>query len=139
MASDPEIDLLDLREALEASWDSQTSYLNVSEEGNPALGQCYPTSWVVQSFLLDTEIVEGQVWTGAKAEKHFWNVIKVGEALYPIDFTWQQFPANSKIQSYKIRDRDKLGDGPETVKRCQLLRNRVLQYLEAKSNKPSQQ
>jgi len=37
------VDLIALREALEASWDARTSYGGVWEEGNPALGQCYPT------------------------------------------------------------------------------------------------
>jgi hypothetical protein len=55
--------MLELREALEASWDEATSYGCVSEAGNPALGQCYPTSWVVQQFYPEVEIVEGEVWT----------------------------------------------------------------------------
>jgi hypothetical protein len=38
------VDLIALREALEASWSARTSYGGVWEEGNPALGQCYPTA-----------------------------------------------------------------------------------------------
>jgi hypothetical protein len=32
------VDLLKLREAVEASWDATTSYKNIVETGNPALG-----------------------------------------------------------------------------------------------------
>lgn len=42
------VEILTLRQALEASWRPETAYLNVEEEGNPALGQCYPTSRVIE-------------------------------------------------------------------------------------------
>jgi len=124
-----EINLLELREALEASWDSSTSYLGASEAGNPALGQCYPTSRVVQHFFPAAEIAEGEVWTGKAIEKHFWNVLRSGGDDYHIDLTWQQFPPGSSVRSFKIRDRKTLGDGPATVKRCALLLDRVSSYL----------
>ena len=85
-------DFLKLREALEASWDEQTSYLSVSKEGNPASGQCYPTSRVVQFFFPETEILKGKVWNGKEIETHFWNGLTVEETLYHIDLSWQQFP-----------------------------------------------
>jgi len=53
------VDLIALREALAASWSARTSYGGVREEGNPALGQCYPTARVVQHFLPRSEIVKG--------------------------------------------------------------------------------
>src|SRR3990167_10171322 len=109
-----------LREALESSWDSKTAYLEVSERGNFALGQCYPTSRVVQFYFPETEIVEGQVWTGKKMEKHFWNVIEINGEEYHIDFTWQQFPVGSLVRSYKVRNRDALGDSLKTIKRIEL-------------------
>ena len=37
----------DLARALRASWDSQTAYQGAVVPGNPAFGQCYPTSRVV--------------------------------------------------------------------------------------------
>jgi len=123
------MDMAKLREALEASWDSKTSYLNVAEEGNPALGQCYPTSRVVQIFFPATEIVEGEVWTGKSAEKHFWSVLKIGELLHHIDFTWQQFPHGSVIKSYKIRERETLNDSQKTIERIKLLHERVMTHL----------
>ena len=123
------VDLLRLREALEASWDEKTSYLAVKEKGNPALGQCYPTSRVVQHFSPETEIVKGKVWNGKEIETHFWNVLKVKDNLYHIDLTWQQFPQGSKVREYTILDRNQLGDSEPTVKRCELLLERVTNYL----------
>ncbi len=123
------VDLLKLREALEASWDSKTSYQNVSEVNNLAVGQCYPTSRVVQILLPESEIAEGQVWTGKSMEKHFWNILKVDNELIHIDFTWQQFPHGSVVKTYKMLDRDKLGDSQKTINRVELLKNRILEYL----------
>jgi hypothetical protein len=62
-----------LREALEASWDGQTAYRAVGRAGNPAFGQCYPTSRVVQHYYPATEIIRGKVWTGESEVIHFWN------------------------------------------------------------------
>ena len=119
------MDMLRLREAIEASWQPDTAYLQVHEAGNPALGQCYPTSRVIQHYFPETEIVEGRVWTGKKMEKHFWNIRQDGEDIYHIDFSWSQFPTGSVVKSFKIRDRETLGDGPETLKRIDLLLKRV--------------
>ena len=47
------VDLEVLKCAVEASWDHLTSYQGVLEFGNPALGQCYSTSRVVQWFYPD--------------------------------------------------------------------------------------
>lgn len=121
--------MLKLREALEASWDSKTSYLNVSEEGNPALGQCYPTARVIQYYFPETEIVEGQVRTVKGMEKHFWNLLENKGKKYHLDFTWQQFPTGSVVQSFKIRNRNELGDSPQTVRLIELLLKRVQRYL----------
>lgn len=125
------IDLPHLREALEASWDEKTSYLAVKKAGNPALGQCYPTSRVVQHFFPDTEIVKGKVWNGKEIETHFWNILKVKDDLYHIDLMWQQFPQGSKVREYTILDRNQLGDSEPTIKRCELLFERVNRYLQS--------
>jgi hypothetical protein len=123
------IDMPALREALEASWDERTSYLAVSEAGNPACGQCYATSRVVQLFFPQMEIVEGTVWTGRGTETHFWNVLDGEGTLYHVDLTWQQFPHGSVVKSWRIRDRRTLGDGERTVGRVELLRDRANAYL----------
>lgn len=124
------IDLLKLRRAIEASWDERTSYLAVQESGNPSLGQCYPTSWLVQQYFPEFEIAKGEVWNGKEVETHFWNILKTDAAEYPLDLTWQQFPHGSYVKNCVILDRNNLGDGPETVKRCSLLKSRVEAHLQ---------
>lgn len=122
------MDLIALREALEASWSPRTSYGGVCEEGNPALGQCYPTARVVQHFLPRSEIVKGTVWTGVRHEIHFWNELAVGDDAIAIDLTWQQFPPGSVVTAREILDRNALGDSPATVVRCELLLADVLAH-----------
>ncbi|MBP9115073.1 MAG: hypothetical protein KBF89_01860 [Acidimicrobiia bacterium] len=124
-----DLDMLHLKEALEASWNVDTSYEQVSVLGNPALGQCYPTSRVVQSFFPETEIVQGQVWNTEKIEIHFWNVLNVGGKLLHIDLTWQQFPLGSSVRTYEIRDRGTLNDSRKTIDRFELLNMRVRKFL----------
>lgn len=119
------IDLLKLRQAIEASWDEKTSYQAVKKPGNPALGQCYPSSWLVQQYFPEMEIAKGIVWNGNEEETHFWNILNVSGKQYHIDFTWQQFPPGSYVKNFTILDRNNLGDGPETVKRCSILKKRV--------------
>jgi hypothetical protein len=123
-------DLLLLREALEASWDEKTSYLAVKKEGNPALGQCYPTARVVQYFFPNTEILKGNVWNGIELELHFWNGLLVGETLYHIDLSWQQFPPHSSVRDFQVLDRNLLNDTPSTTKRCEILLHRVTKYID---------
>ncbi len=122
-------DLLLLREAMESSWDEKTSYLAVKEVGNPALGQCYPTSWVIQYFFPETEIIKGEVWNGKKIETHFWNGLLVNGSFYHIDFTWQQFPPHSSVRNFVILDRKSLNDSEGTIQRCKILLQRVKKYL----------
>src|ERR1700679_87219 len=121
MQNKTKISMLALREALEASWDAATAYGGASEAGNPALGQCYPTSRVVQHFYPNVEIVEGEVWTGKSVEKHFWNVLIAEGNEYHIDLTWRQFSPGSAVCTFRIRDRETLGDSLPTVERCDLL------------------
>jgi hypothetical protein len=128
-------DLLLLREALEASWDEKTSYLAVQKEGIPALGQCYPTAWVVQHFFPKTEIIKGNVWNGKEIEVHFWNGLFVDGDLYHIDLSWQQFPAHSSVKVFEILDRKLLNDSKGTNTRCEILLNRVIKYVNLHNKK----
>ncbi len=121
--------MLRLREALEASWDSRTSYGAVEQAGKPALGQCYPSCRVVQHYYPATEILKGTVWTGESEESHFWNGLAVGDDWLPIDFTWRQFPAGSAVLEFGMLDREALGDTEPTIQRCALLLKRVEEYL----------
>jgi hypothetical protein len=118
-----------VREALEASWDRNTSYQMAFEENNPALGQCYSTSRVIQILFPEAEIVEGEVWTGNRIEKHFWNLLLANGVERHVDLTWKQFPGNSEIRNWSVRTRESLGDSPETIDRVNLLLQRVNAYV----------
>lgn len=126
--------MLRLREALEASWDRQTAFLEVEKAGNRAFGQCYPTSRVVQHFYPATEIIKGKVWTGANEEIHFWNGLPVGDEWYHIDLSWQQFPTGSVVKEYVVLDRRQLDDSEATLQRCGLLLKRVEDFLRKSSS-----
>lgn len=121
--------MLALREALEASWDRQTAYGAAEQAGNPALGQCYPTSRVVQHYYPATEIIKGKVWTGESEETHFWNGLPVGDELYHIDVSWRQFPVGTSVREFLVLDRRELDDSEATIHRYTLLLKRVESYL----------
>lgn len=123
--------MLRLREALTASWDKRTAYMEVEQGGNPALGQCYPTSRTVQHYYPMTEIIKGKVWTGKTIEVHFWNGLRVGDEWYHVDLTWQQFPPSSVIQEFGVIERQELNDSVATKIRCALLLKRVNDYITA--------
>lgn len=130
MTEKPQTNLLKIREALQASWDEKTSYLAAKQTGNPALGQCYPTSRVVQHFFPETEIIKGKVWNGKEVETHFWNGLMANGELYHIDLSWQQFPNGSSVREFEILNRNLLHDSDSTVQRCELLLKRVCEYLQ---------
>jgi hypothetical protein len=132
MASLHRIEAVDpptLARALEASWDHRTAYQGVIRPSNPAFGQCYPTSRVVQWFYPEFEIAKGEVWTGSSLEQHFWNVRGIGAHADRLDLNWQQFPSGSVVRNFVLLDRDTLRDSDGTVERCALLLERVLSYL----------
>lgn len=127
--------MVQVREALEQSWSAETAYGRVFRPGVPALGQCYPTSRVLQVMFPALEIVEGTVWTGDQAEKHFWNLLVAGGMEYHFDLTWQQFPSGSEVRGWFVRGREHLDDGPTTIERVDLLLRRVKTHL-ALANSP---
>ena len=118
-----------VRRALEASWSADTAYRGATRDGVPSLGQCYPTSRVLQLLFPELEVVEGVVWTGTAAEMHFWNLLVAGGRQHHLDLTWQQFPAGTQVREWRVRDRGGLGDGPETLARVDLLLERVRAHL----------
>lgn len=120
-----------LREALTASWDKRTAYLEVEQTGNPALGQCYPTSRTVQYYCPMTEIIKGKVWTGTTIEVHFWNGLRICDDWYHIDLTWQQFPSGSIIREFGVIELQDLNDSEATKIRCELLLKRVSDHIKA--------
>jgi len=125
------VDMLALRRAIEASWQPDTAYHSAEETGNPALGQCYVTSRVVQHFFPEAELAEGEVTTPAGSEWHFWNVLTVGDQQIHLDLTWQQFPHGSLVKNWKIRLRDTYNDSQPTVERFERLLQRVQHHLDA--------
>lgn len=127
------VPLATLVDAFAACWDSRTAYAGAVRPGNPAWGQCYPTSRVVQWFRPELEIAKGEVWTGTSTEHHFWNVRGAGDDGEWIDLTWQQFPTGSTVRQFVILDRHALGDRPATQERCALLLSRVLAWLECQT------
>jgi hypothetical protein len=128
-----EINLDQIHEALEASWHEKTSYQMALRKGNPAFGQCYPTSRIIQFFFPEVEIVEGEVWTGESIEKHFWNLLLTDGVERHIDLTWQQFPDGSEVRNWRVRERESLGDSQETIERVSLLFERVNRYISLKN------
>ncbi|TDE92544.1 hypothetical protein EXU48_13425 [Occultella glacieicola] len=125
----PRYSLVQVREALESSWEPATAYLEAHQPGNPSLGQCYPTSRVLQLLFPEFEIVEGQVWTGEQEEKHFWNLLPTELGVVHIDLTWQQFAHGSVVRHWRARDRDGLDDGADTVRRVDRLLESVHAHL----------
>lgn len=121
----------DLARAVKASWDGQTAYQGIVVPGNPAFGQCYPTSRVVQWFYPEYEIAKGEVWTGTSIETHFWNARGSDVKIEWLDLSWEQFPPGSVVQHYVTLDRSALNDSESTTERCRLLLERVLSHLRA--------
>lgn len=118
------------REALEKSWSPATAYRGASRLGAPSLGQCYPTSRVLQLLYPALEIVEGRVWTGIAEEKHFWNLLETGVGEVHVDLTWQQFPHGSVVRGWHIRDRATLNDSEVTLQRVEALLQKVHRHLD---------
>jgi hypothetical protein len=106
-----------------------TAYAGAFQPGNAALGQCYPTSRVVQLFFPRFEIARGRVDSGSSIEAHFWNVDPSVSPPEHVDLTWSQFPPASKVVDYELLDRRALGDSPPTILRCQMLLERVMARL----------
>ena len=125
----PNVELPALMRALEASWDHLTSYMGETRPDNPAYGQCYPTSRVVQWFYPEYEIAKGDVWTGASVEQHFWNVRGQDANAEWLDLSWKQFPVGSAVRNFSLLDRNSLGDSERARARCALLLDRVLAHL----------
>ena len=123
------INFIRLREAIEASWAQDTAFQRVYEDGNPAQGNCYVTSRVVQHFFPEMEVVQGKVQSAEKLVGHFWNVLIKDGIEYHIDLTWKQFPQESIVTEYKFRDRHAFSDDQEAINRIEILLERVKKHL----------
>ena len=131
------ITLKDLKKALEKSWSKKTSFdPNNWTPENPAWGQCAVTALIVQDYfggslkkaLFDT-IDNGK----AVRISHYWNRLPNDSE---IDLTENQFPEGiiRNIPRGVIRDRKYVLSYPITVKRYEILKQRVEKYLKEKRN-----
>lgn len=113
---------LDLRRAIEQSWDETTAAPGQWDPVNPAKGQCAVTALVVQDYLggrlLRSVMVENQT-------SHYWNELPYGR---DIDWTIQQFE-NHTVQTSFTRERSYLFSHPDTVARYEILKTRVAESL----------
>lgn len=121
--------MLQVRQAIEASWGADTAYKNISEPDNPSKGNCYASSRVLQYFFPELDIAKGIVWTGQASEKHYWNVLMNNGQYYHIDLTWQQFPHGSIVEEYVICNRRSFADNTATKQRVAILLERTQAYL----------
>jgi hypothetical protein len=117
--------LAGLRNTLEASWDEMTSYQGAVPPGNPAFGQCYPTSWLLQQLDPRIEIARGTVEVADRLHIHYWNVLPTVAGLWHLDLTWDQFAPGARVQQFELLHRERLNDSAATVARRDLLLRRV--------------
>ena len=118
------VSLMGLKLALERSWNEDTAVGEWSHDC-VSMNQCAVTALVVQDYfggeLLRCEMTDG--------DSHYWNELPdCSEA----DLTSEQFdfiePQPLK-ETKEIRTREYVLSYPETVKRYEILSNRVYDYL----------
>lgn len=102
---------------LREAWCRETSAKpEVWTEDNPAWGQCAVTALVIQD-LLGGELMRAEI----NGISHYWN--KVGGTT--LDVTREQFPSVETFTDPEPRSREYVLSNPETVRRYQLLRERL--------------
>lgn len=117
------ITLEDLKEALEKSWSKETSSdpKNWTPD-NPAWGQCAVTALIIQDYFggdLLRAAIEG-------IGSHYWNQLPNDSE---IDLTKIQFLTAVVIPPGETRAREYVLSYPATVKRYEILKQRVEKYL----------
>lgn len=122
----PTID--ELLEALQVSWCEETSQCGegVWSEDNPARGQCAVSSVIIQDYLggkLVRGVVEDDYIEGCS---HYWNQLDNGVW---VDSTQAQFEGTLNITDIKYRSPNYVLKSLDTLKRYQLLKSRVVNYL----------
>jgi len=117
------ITLKDLKKALKNSWSRETSSdPNNWTSENPAWGQCAVTALIIQDYFggdLLRAAIEG-------IGSHYWNQLPDGSE---IDLTKIQFLTAITIPAGEIRLREYVLSYPATVKRYEILKQRVEKYL----------
>lgn len=92
-------DQINLRQRIEAAWSHDTTFISYDEwidSDSMATGQCGVTALYVQSQL-GGALIEAWLDEG-KTKRHFFNMINN----ILVDYTWQQFPNETKIYHPKI-------------------------------------
>lgn len=123
------ITLEDLQKALKFSWSAETSVDpdNWTPE-NPAWGQCAITALIVQ-YYFGGNLLRSRV---DKFGSHYWNKLPNGEEQ---DLTRSQFPEGVAIPFGEKRTRDCVLSFQSTIKRYELLKQRVEDFLKNKGGK----
>lgn len=119
----------ELSYALLHSWGEDTAKGGWNED-IPALNQCAITALVVQDYF-GGELKRCKLNDG---DSHYWNdTEKYGE----LDLTFTQFAFTKQrelVGDTVIRDRKYVLSFPDTVKRYEILKNRVEEYLKTNGN-----
>jgi hypothetical protein len=112
------ISLDHLGAAIAASWTRTTSSASASwTVENPALGQCAVTALVIQDYF-GGDLLRAEVC----GVSHYWNRLPDGRF---VDLTRSQFQGLSQMPDPETRDRDYVLSYPATLRRYDLLRDRV--------------
>lgn len=118
------INLKNLKKALRAAWNKETSWTGKFNPKNPAADQCRATSAVVQKLL------GGKILYAVIKKRpfisHFWNRLPNGKE---IDFTARQFPKNVIIPKGTEVSKEEVMSAPRIKKTYPLLLARIKQYF----------
>ena len=103
------MDLKSLEDALESSWDKDTSSENDWSKENPSYGQCAVTALILEKYLGGKILWAKAQLPNGKEVSHYWNYILNQE----IDITRKQFPKDTIIPKgvemiERKKDNDKL-------------------------------
>lgn len=114
--------------ALINSWCKETSYELVKDNWslkNKSLGQCAITSLIIQDYLGGDIVFAETIFDNSSVINHYWNFIDNID----YDLTIQQFTSNYKFINKKIVSRNTLLANLDTLKRYQILKEKVDNYL----------
>jgi hypothetical protein len=113
-------------DAIRSSWCAATIAEGDWDTGNPARGQCEPSSFVAWRYL-GGDLVLGRVLVGGEqVEHHYWNRIN-GQDL---DLTQEQFGPEHIVEELRVLPNDFLTENmasmkPEMLHRIDLMSTKV--------------
>jgi hypothetical protein len=110
-----------LETALVASWSESTSVEPAAwSDANPALGQCAVTAIVLQDYC-GGEILRSRI----DGKSHYYNLVDGRE----LDLTRRQFRTGAIETERGRASREYVLSYPETMRRYEILRQRVAEHL----------